>query len=49
LLLTEFYDPNILNIFRTIAMNPPNPDMGYKVKQGDGVYQVTLQLGKRRQ
>jgi hypothetical protein len=49
LLLTEFYDPTILNIFRTIAMNPPNPNMGYKVKQGDGAYQVTLQLGTRRQ
>ena len=47
-LVTQFYDPTILNIFRTIAKNPPNEDMGYSVKQGDGVYQVTLQLGARR-
>jgi hypothetical protein len=49
LLLTEFYDPTILNIFRAIAQNPPNEGMGYKVKQGDRGYQVTLQLGKGRQ
>jgi hypothetical protein len=49
ILVTEFYDPTVLNIFRTIAKNPPNEDMGYSVSQGDDVYQVTLQLGARRQ
>jgi hypothetical protein len=47
-LVTQFYDPTILNIFRTIAKNPPNKGMGYMVKQGEGIYQVTLQLGTRR-
>lgn len=45
-LVTKFKDQSLLNIFRIISKNPPNPDMGYEVqKEPDGQYLVTLQLG----
>jgi hypothetical protein len=45
-LVTKFKDQSLLNIFRVISKNPPNPDMGYEVqKEPDGQYLVTLQLG----
>ena len=48
-LVTEFFDPSILNIFRTISKNPPNPDMGYRATQKpNGEYRVVLQLGTPR-
>jgi len=48
-LVTQFYDPTILNIFKTISRNPPRGDMGFAVQrtQDDG-YQVTLVLGRQR-
>jgi hypothetical protein len=49
-LATEFKDQSLLNIFRTVAKNPPNPGMGYQVEMTqDGQYRVTLQLGTPRQ
>lgn len=47
LLVTEFKDQSILNLFRMIAHNPPNPGMAYEVTQDDqdGEYQVVLTLG----
>ena len=47
-LVTQFEDPSLLSIFRFIAKNPP-PDTGYQVKQADGVYNVTVVLGPRRE
>jgi hypothetical protein len=45
-LVTKFKDQSLLNIFRIISKNPPNPGMGYEVRQEpDGQYLVTLQLG----
>jgi len=45
-LVTKFKDQSILNIFRIISKNPPNPGMGYEVEmEPDGKYLVTLQLG----
>lgn len=45
-LVTQFRDQSLINIFRTIAKNPPREQMGYKVQMtGDGGYQVSLQLG----
>jgi hypothetical protein len=45
-LVTKFKDQSLLNIFRIISNNPPNPGMGYEVRQEpDGQYLVTLQLG----
>lgn len=48
-LVTEFFDPTILNIFKTISKNPPNPDMGYRaMKKQNGDFRVVLQLGTPR-
>lgn len=45
-LITKFKDQSLLNIFRVISRDPPNPGMGYEVrKEPDGQYLVTLQLG----
>ena len=44
-LASDFDDPTILNIFKTIAMSPPIPGMDYKVtKKGSG-YRAMLYLG----
>jgi hypothetical protein len=49
-LVTEFKDQSLLNIFRTVSKNPPNPGMGYQVEMTqDNQYRVTLQLGTPRQ
>lgn len=49
-LVTQFTDQSLLNIFRTIAKDPPNPGMGYNVsKLPDGQFQVALQLGTKRE
>ena len=46
-MVTQFQDPTILNIFKAIARNKPD-GMGYAVKKSkDGkMYQVTVQLVK---
>ena len=48
-MVTQFRDPTILNIFKAIARDKPK-DMGYAVqKSKDGkMYQVTVQLAKER-
>jgi hypothetical protein len=49
-LVTQFSDQSLLNIFRNVAKNPPNPGMGYNVQMLDnGEYQVALQLGTKRE
>lgn len=49
-LVTEFSDQSLLNIFRNVAKNPPNPGMGYDVQMLDnGNYRVGLQLGTNRE
>lgn len=49
-LVTQFRDQSLLNIFRNVAKNPPNPGMGYNVQMlASGEYQVALQLGQKRQ
>lgn len=46
--VTQFKDPTILNIFRTIGRDKPD-GAGYAVqKTKDGGYQVTLALGTAR-
>lgn len=46
--VTQFTDPTILNIFRMIARSQP-ANMGYAVQRTeDGGYQVTLKLGQPR-
>ena len=49
-LVTQFSDQSLINIFRNVAKNPPNPGMGYNVTMlKDGQYQVALQLGQKRE
>lgn len=48
-IVTQFRDQSLINIFRNVAKNPPNPGMGYNVQMlGNGEYQVALQLGTSR-
>jgi len=48
-LVTQFQDPTILNIFKMISRNPVREGMGYSAqKTNDGGFQVTLQLGSLR-
>lgn len=50
LLVTQFYDQSLLNIFRIISQDPPREGMGYKVQMmQDGGYQVSLQLGPQQE
>lgn len=45
-MVTTFYDPSILNIFKYISQNPPFPGMGYQAQQmKDGGFYVTVNLG----
>lgn len=45
-LVTEFSDPSLLNIFKYISRKPPFPKMGYFVQElKNGGYRVTLNLG----
>ena len=49
-LVTQFSDQSLINIFRNVAKQPPNPGMGYNVTMlQDGQYQVALQLGQKRE
>lgn len=49
-LVTQFSDQSLINIFRNVSKNPPNPGMGYNVTMlKDGQYQVGLQLGNKRE
>jgi hypothetical protein len=47
-LITEFYDPTIANIFDIISKNPPYPDMGYNIKQSADGWIGTIKLGPDR-
>ena len=48
-LVTQFADPTILNVFKIIARDPVREGMGFATqKTNDGGFQVTLQLGKPR-
>ena len=49
-LVTQFSNQSLLNIFRQVMKNPPNPGMGYNVSMlADGQYQVAVQLGQKRE
>ena len=50
MLITKFRDQNLINIFKIIQRNPPNPGMGFDVKTGaDGQYVVRLMVGDPNQ
>ena len=45
-LVTQFQDPTILNVFKAIARKPPLHGMGYAVQRTqNGGYQVTINVG----
>lgn len=47
ILVTEFKDPALAQLFKVISMNPPMPKMGYKVyKTADGGMRIVLNLGE---
>lgn len=47
-MVSTFYDPSILNIFKYISQNPPFPGMGYKAQRTkDGGFYVTVNLGSQ--
>ena len=46
ILVTEFKDPALVQLFKVISMNPPMPNMGYKVfKTNGGSIRIVLNLG----
>ena len=46
LLVSQFQDPALLQIFKYISRKPPFPGMGYAVQEmREGGYQVTVNLG----
>ena len=50
MIITKFRDENLINIFKIIQRNPPNPGMGFDVNTGaDGQYVVRLMLGDPNQ
>lgn len=48
ILMTEFEDPTIINIFKAISRNPPQEQMGYKAEKTNAGYRVTVKLGPTR-
>ncbi|UOF78445.1 hypothetical protein [Caudoviricetes sp.] len=47
ILVTEFQDPALTQLFKVISMNPPMPKMGYKVyKTQNGGTRIVLNLGE---
>jgi hypothetical protein len=46
--VTNFTDPTILNIFKMISRNPVRDGMGYAVQKAQNGYRVTLVLGPKR-
>jgi len=46
--VTNFKDPTILNIFKVISKNPVRDGMGYVAQKTKNGYRVTLVLGPKR-
>jgi hypothetical protein len=50
MLVTQFKDENLINLFKIIARNPPNPGMGFDQENSeDGEYIVHLMIGDPNQ
>ena len=47
-LVSEFEDPTIMNIFKAISRNPPQEGMGYRAERTDKGFRVTVKLGPKR-
>ena len=47
-LVSEFEDPTIMNIFKAISRNPPQEGMGYRAEKTNKGFRVTVKLGPKR-
>jgi hypothetical protein len=47
-LVSDFEDPTIMNIFKAISRNPPQEGMGYRAERTDKGFRVTVKLGPKR-
>jgi hypothetical protein len=46
---STFDDPAVIAVFRYIANNPPNPEMGYELEEmDDGSFMATVKTGPSR-
>jgi len=49
-LVTIFKQPELIQVFRIIAKNPPRPEMGYELKENrNGEYVANFKLGPLRE
>jgi hypothetical protein len=47
-LVTNFKDKTLINLFKAVSRNPPFPNMGYMIQQlKGGGYQATISMGDR--
>jgi hypothetical protein len=47
-LVSDFKDPTIMNIFKGISRNPPREGMGYRAERTKDGFRVTVKLGPAR-
>jgi hypothetical protein len=47
-LVSDFKDPTIMNIFKGISRNPPREGMGYRAERTTDGFRVTVKLGPAR-
>jgi len=48
ILVSDFQDPTIMNIFKGISRNPPQEGMGYRAERTKDGFRVTVKLGPAR-
>lgn len=48
ILVSDFEDPTIFNIFKAISRNPPREEMGYRAERTKTGFRVTVKLGPKR-
>jgi hypothetical protein len=48
ILVSDFEDPTIMNIFKGISRNPPQEGMGYRAERTQKGFRVTVKLGPAR-
>ena len=47
-LVSDFEDPTIFNIFKAISRSPPQDGMGYRAERTKKGFRVTVKLGPKR-
>ena len=48
ILVSDFQDPTIMNLFKGISRNPPREGMGYRAERTKDGFRVTVKLGPTR-